>query len=150
MVILDWDLVQIEGAILEMWLPGVIQKGQQFAQRYRARQGFAAWIEDAASGSILIQQARKKQMPVHAIDPKKTKMGKEERAIDVSTYVWKDQVKMGPQAFNRVVNYKGDHANHFRRQIIGYRVGQKDVVENDLLDAFTYNLSVSLGNADGY
>ena len=148
--ILDWDLVQIEGAILEQWLPSVVMKCQRFAEQYRARTGHGTWIEDAASGSILLQQARKKQMPVHAIDPKKTKMGKEERAIDVSTYVWKEQVKLCPTAFTRVVNYKGDHANHFRRQVVGYRVGQKDVIENDLLDAFTYNLSISLGNSAGY
>jgi hypothetical protein len=39
-----------------------------------------------------------------------------------------------------VVSYKGDTANHLRRQVIGYRVGNKEQIEDDLLDTFTYGV----------
>ena len=150
LVILDWDIVQIQGALLEMWLPAVIEKGRRFAFQHRSKTGLGVFIEDKNSGSILIQQAQNRQLPVLPIDAKITSWGKEERAINVSGYVWKGQVKLAADAFNKTVNYKGDQANHLRRQVIGFRIGNKDQVEDDLLDCFTYNVALTCGNAEGF
>lgn len=148
--ILDWDLIQIEGAMLELWLPNVINRGREYAKQYKARWGFGCFIEDKNSGSILIQQAKRREMPVVPIDAKITSWGKEERALNVSGYVFKGWVKLTPDAYSRSVNYKGDYANHFRRQVIGYRVGNKEQIEDDLLDCFTYGIAITCGNPDGF
>jgi hypothetical protein len=150
LVILDWDITQIEGALLEVWLPRVIEKGKDYARRCQARLGLGCWIEDKNSGSILIQQAMRRNMPVHAIDSKITSWGKEERALNVCGYVYRGQVKLSETAFSKQVTYKGDHANHFRRQVIGYRVGNKEQIEDDLLDGFTYNVALTCGNSEGF
>jgi hypothetical protein len=85
LVILDWDIAQIEGAILETWLPSVFQRLEELARLCRARAGaMGAFIEDKNSGTILLQQAQRRGMLVHAIDSKLTAMGKDERAINVS------------------------------------------------------------------
>lgn len=148
--ILDWDIIQVEGAMLELWLPGVMDKGRDFAKQYRARLGLGCWIEDKGSGSILLQQAKRRNMPVNAIDSKLTDVGKEGRAINVSGYVYRGWVKLTPTAFNKTVNYKGDQANHFRRQVVGFRVGNKEQTEDDLLDCFTYNVALTCGNSEGF
>ena len=67
--ILDWDVVQIEGAMLETWLPQVFARLEELAQLCRARRGsIGAFIEDKNSGTILLQQALRRQMPAHPID----------------------------------------------------------------------------------
>ena len=87
LVILDWDIAQIEGAILETWLPSVFQRLEELARLCRARAGtLGAFIEDKNSGTILLQQAQRRGMRAHAINSKLTAMGKDERAINVSGY----------------------------------------------------------------
>ncbi len=55
-----------------------------------ARHGsIGVWIEDKNSGTILLQQAIRSQWPATAIDSKLTAMGKDERALSVSGYVYR-------------------------------------------------------------
>ena len=69
LMILDWDIVQIEGALLETWLPSVFERLEELSRLCRARYGATgAWIEDKNSGTILLQQALNRGMPVHAIE----------------------------------------------------------------------------------
>lgn len=71
--VLDWDVVQIEGAVLETWLPQVFRTLEDLARLCRARNGsLGAFIEDKNSGTILLQQAMRRQMTAHAIDSKLT------------------------------------------------------------------------------
>lgn len=150
MWILDWDIVQIEGAMLETWLPGVVLLCEHYAAQTRARSGsLGVHIEDKASGMILIQQAQRRGLPAMAIDSGLTSVGKDERAISVSGYVWRKMVALTQFAHEKVVNYKGNSANHFLRQVVGYRIGQKDQAD-DLLDAFAYSVAIGLGNEDGF
>ena len=51
LMILDWDIVQIEGAMLETWLPSVFRRLEELSRLCRARHGtVGAWIEDKKSG----------------------------------------------------------------------------------------------------
>jgi hypothetical protein len=152
LVILDWDLVQIEGALLEQWLPGVIEIGKDLANRCRAANGYlGAFIEDKASGMILLQQAQRRSLPAIPIDSKLTSVGKDERAISVSGYVYRELVKMSRHAFEKVVNYKGTTRNHLRGQVVGFRVGNPDPhASDDLVDCWCYGIAIALGNTEGF
>jgi hypothetical protein len=148
--LLDYDLVQIEGSLLEHWLPGMIKLGEDLADRVRARMGFCgALIEDKSSGMILLQQAQRRGIAARPIDSLLTALGKEERAINVSGYVFRKQVKFTKPCWNKIVRFKGQSANHLRKQVVGFRIGQKDVVEDDLLDCFCYGVALMLGDASG-
>jgi hypothetical protein len=150
-VLLDYDIVQIEGALLEAWLPNVLENLNVWAKRCHARSGsLGAFIEDKASGSILIQQAQRRGLRVQAIPSKLSSFGKDERAISVSGYVHRGWCKFGRACFDKVVTYKGDAANHLRKQVIGYRVANKEQTSDDLLDCFSYGLAVTCGDAAGF
>jgi phage terminase large subunit-like protein len=150
LTILDWEVLQIEGALLEDWLPGVIKRCEELAAQCQARQGsLGAWIEDKASGIVLIQQGRRAGLPVEAIDGDLTAMGKEGRALSVSGYVYRGMVKISRYAHDKVVNYKGQIRNHLISQVCGFRMGQKDG-PRDLLDTFTYGVAIGLGDSEGY
>jgi hypothetical protein len=151
LVILDWDITQIEGASLEVWIPNVFRTLEEYAIQCKARLGSSgAFIEDKASGMILIQQCANRNLPAHAIDSKLTSLGKSERALSVSGYVHQDKVKLSRIAFDKITNYKGITRNHLWSQVIGFRYGVKDQTDDDLLDGFTYSCAISLGNAEGF
>jgi hypothetical protein len=152
LLILDWDIVQIEGATLENWLPSVFRRLEELATMCRARSGsVGAMIEDKNSGTILLQQARRRGMKAHAIESKLTAMGKDERAFDVSGYVHQSLVKYTEHAFNKVSVYKGKSRNHLVEQIESFRIGDKDSDrEDDLLDTFCYGIALALGNSEGF
>ena len=150
--ILDWDIAQIEGAILETWLPGVFRRLEDLARHCRARNGsLGSFIEDKNSGTILLQQARRRGMPAQPIESKLTAMGKDERAISVSGYVHREQVKYTEHAFSKTSVYKHHARNHLLEQIESFRVGDKrSDREDDLLDTFCYGIALALGNREGF
>jgi hypothetical protein len=152
LLILDWDIAQIEGAILESWLPSVFHRLEELARLCRALKGsLGAFIEDKNSGTILLQQACRRGMPARLIDSKLTAMGKDERAISVSGYVHRGLVKYTESAFNKTIVYKRHARNHLLEQIESFRVGDKNSDrEDDLLDTFCYGIALALGNSEGF
>ena len=149
--IIDYEYLQIEGSMLEMWLPVIYRNLEEYAVKCGARLGHrGAFIEDKASGSILLQQARRRNFPVNELPQKLTQLGKAERAINVSGYVFRGGVKLLETAYNRIVSYKQVTKNHLLGQILGFRVGDVEDRADDLLDAFTYGVAISLGNYEGY
>lgn len=153
LVVLDWDIVQIEGALLETWLPNVFRRLEELARLAHAQAGsIGCWIEDAQSGSVLLQQALRRRMMVRAIESKLTSMGKDERAISVSGYVYRGMIKFCRHAYEKVLIYKGVSRNHLWGQVLNFRIGDKDAATraDDLLDCFTYGIALSLGDAQGF
>lgn len=150
--ILDWDIAQIEGAILEQWLPSVFDRLEGLARNCGARSGaLGAWIEDKSSGTILLQQAQRRNMAAHAIESKLTSLGKDERAMSVSGYVYRGQIKYSEYAFNKISDYKRKARNHLLDQVESFRMGDKNSTrEDDLLDTFCYGIAISLGNSEGF
>ncbi|WP_231751966.1 hypothetical protein [Burkholderia sp. MSMB1498] len=151
LTILDWDVLQIEGALLESWLPTVAQRCEELAAQVGARQGsLGGWIEDKASGIVLLQQAKRRSLPFHPIEEKLVDLGKEGRALSVSGYVHRGEVKISRYAHDKVTNYKGQTRNHLISQVCGFRLGTKTPHHQDLLDTFTYGVAISLGDSEGY
>jgi hypothetical protein len=151
LAVLDYDLKQIEGALLEVWLPNVFKYLEELAKECQAFKGSAgALIEDKTSGSVLLQQARNKHLPARPIDSKLTSLGKSERAINCEGYVYGDQVKFTERAYNRVVTYKGITKNHLLAQILRFSAATGDQGSDDALDTFTYGCALSLGNSKGF
>jgi len=151
LTILDWDLKQIDGALLINWLPGVYDQMESWAKRLKCRMGVAgAIIEEKGSGTILIQQARLKGLPVHEIDGPLTKMGKQERTLDIAGYVHVGDVKISQEAYDRVVTYKNVTRNHLLHQVLKFTPLVTDQIEDDLLDCFDYGIGLTLGNHEGF
>ena len=153
LIILDYDLVQIEGSLLEAWLPSVFVRLEHLAKECKARAGsLGAWVEDKSSGEILLQQGRRHGWKVHPIDTTLTAKGKDERAVSVSGYVYRGDVKISQFAHDKVVTFKNSTRNHLLSQVCGFRLGDKDAAKraDDLLDCFTYSASITLGNSEGW
>lgn len=153
LTILDYEYIQIEGALLISWLPGLFARGEELARLTRARRGFLGiWVEDKDSGQILIQQSRNQKLRVHAISSKLTSIGKDERALNVSGYVANGQVKISEFAYNKTVVFKDVSKNHLLHQIETYSIADPDAAKraDDIFDTVTYGIALGLGNAEGF
>ena len=155
-LVLDWDIIQIEGAKQEAWLTTVHARGEELARECGARKGYSgAMIEDKATGTVLIQQSINesrrtgKRNLAHAIDSALTAMGKEERAIAAAPYVVAGKVKMTEPAFHKTKVHKGRSANHFIAQVTEFRLGSKQKDGLDLLDTFCYGVLLTCGTNAG-
>lgn len=151
LLVLDWDYKQIEGALLEKWLPTVFTRLETLALQCRPLHGaLGAWIEDKGSGTVLLQQAANHKWRAFPIDSKLTAMGKAERAINVSGYVYGGNVKFTRQAYERSITFKGITKNHLLAQILNFRAGTQETAADDCLDTWTYSIALSLGNRMGF
>jgi hypothetical protein len=153
LIILDWEILSVDGALLENWIPSVFTRCEDLAKETNARYGFAGvFIEDKVSGTILIQQGRNKGWPVHSIDSKLTAMGKDERAINASSYIFQNLVKISKFAYEKRMVYKNDNDNHLLYQFFGFILGDKNNARraDDLLDTMTYGIMLGCGANTGF
>jgi hypothetical protein len=151
--VLDWDYQQIQGASLEGWLPSVFLRLEELARECGAILGSkGAWVEDKASGMILLQQAANKEPPLPAwpIESKLSAVGKEERCMNASPQISRGSVKVTRHAYEKRVPYKGAVKNHFMSQALDARIGAKSNAADDLLDCLTYGVALALGNDEGF
>ena len=152
LTILDWDVIQIDGALLESWMPSVFTRLEELSRICGARKGVAGtFIEDTATGSILLQQGRIRGWNTIKIDSLLTSKGKDERAVDVSGYYHQEKMKISLYAYDKKVVFKGHSRNHLLAQMGSFRLGDKDAYRrsDDLLDAVVYSIAIGVGDKYG-
>jgi hypothetical protein len=153
LIVLDWDIVQINSDLLVTWLPNVFKQLEYYAGVTKARAGsLGAFIEDKASGITLNQHSTRVGWPAQAINGDITGIGKDGRAVACSGSVYRGEVKLSAHALDKVVEYKGQTKNHLVSQVVGYRIGDKDAHKraDDLADGFMYGVIIGLGGPDGF
>lgn len=149
--ILDWDYMQLEGALLETWLPTVFQRLETLAKEMVAVGGSAGcWIEDKSSGIVLLQQATNRGWKVHPINTKLTSLGKIGRGLNVSTYISEGRMKFTREAYEKQVTFKGVTKNHMWTQLMAFSPSVKENEQDDLFDVATYAAALALGNSEGF
>jgi hypothetical protein len=149
LIILDWDITQIESDLIAEWFPHVMSRVEELARLCGARMGSAgSFVEDKGSGITLLQRAARSAWPAQAIDSKLTSMSKDARGTGVSDFVHSGDVKISEHAYNKIVEYKGRSQNHFLSQFFGYRLGIPNQAD-DLYDTGVYGIAIGLGDSDG-
>jgi hypothetical protein len=149
LVLLDWDIIKIQAASLDEWMPKITQRLEYFAKEWNARKGSAGgFIEDKVSGIVLNQQMKKRGMNFTPIPSEMTAMGKSGRCMAVSNSVYSNLVKISEEAYNKTLTYNGETKNHLLSQVCSFVIGQKDGAR-DLLDCFCYGIQIALANTKG-
>ena len=101
---------------------------------------------------VLLQQARRRNLNVHPIGGAWMTLGKDERAMSVSSYHYQGQCKIARPAHEKTTVYKGTSRNHLVSQVAGFRMGDKDAARraDDLLDTYTHGLALTFGDNKGF
>jgi hypothetical protein len=154
LLVLGYDIVQIEAASQLLWLQTVIERCEQYAQKCDARMGSAGvFIEQAASGVILLEmlqqyaRSRGARPLAYPIESKLTSLGKDARAILAGPYLTAGLVKITQPAFEYTKRHKDFFGNQLLRQLTDYRLAAADGAADDLVDALTYSVIISLAPA---
>lgn len=153
LILLDYDIYQIDGDLLPNLLQLVYQRLDILAKQCGALMGSkGAVIEDTQSGSILIKHALRRGWPVTAVDSKFVSLGKDERAMVVSEWHHQGLVKITDECLRKEIDYKGATRNHLVSQVTSFRIGDKDAHRraDDALDCYTAALSATFGTSEGY
>jgi hypothetical protein len=153
LILLDWDYVQIEGALLEEWLPSVFTRLEHLSRVCGARSGsIGALIEDKDSGQVLLQKAANNGWPASPLDSKLTALGKDGRALAASGHHYCGDIKISREAYEKIMLFKGVAANHYIRQVTSFTVGDPNASKraDEFVDIHAYAISVALGNAEGF
>lgn len=154
LLILDWDIISIDGDLLADWLPNVVMPRLiELSKMVGAREGSRGiFIEDAQSGQVLLMHGARRGWPVIPINSALTSIGKDGRAIAVSSHHYQGKCKITDYAFNKTTQHKNTMRNHLIGQVAGFRLGDKKAFKrsDDLLDAFTYGLALALGDNKGF
>lgn len=151
LTILDWDVVQIDGAMLETWMPSVFDRLNELSGQCVAVNGsIGVFIEDASMGSILLQKGESLGWPVNKIESALTSKGKDERAIMASGYHYRGLARISQYAYHKMATFKGESANHLHKQVSSFHLGDKKAHKraDDLLDCYTYGLIIAFGSGD--
>jgi hypothetical protein len=148
--IIDWDLIQIEAAVLEHWLPHVLERCDELSALCNARYGHTgAWIEDKDSGIVLLQQAENRGLLAQPIQTKLTNIGKDGRAMYVSGDIYKGMVKICQEAYDKSTSFHGRQRNHFWWQATNFRMGHGTPTDEDeMFDTLCYGTAIAFGNPD--
>lgn len=153
LMILDWDIIQVKGAILEEWLPSVYTRLKELSEQVGARIGaLPPYIEDKASGTILLQQAHRRGWKAAPIDSDLVAAGKDGRGFTASGPHYQRKVGISKYAYDKKVRFKGVTKNHLVSQVMGYRMGDPDSAKrpDDLYDTYVYGVSLALGDSRGH
>jgi hypothetical protein len=145
LIVLDWDIIQVDGAFLVEWLPSAFKRLEAYTHQFRVRFGYGSiFIEDKGSGTILLQQGEARGWPVVAIDGEMVAKGKDERAMAVSGFHYNGWCKISQVAYDKVMLFKEQELNHLVSQITTFRIGDKDGSKraDDLLDTYCYGLAI--------
>jgi hypothetical protein len=149
LIILDWDITQIESDLIAEWFPSIMTRVEELAKLCGARFGSVGiFVEDKGSGITLLQRAERSGWPAQAIDSKLTSMSKDARGTGVSDFVHRGEVKLSEHAYNKTVAYKGRTQNHLLSQVFGYRLGIPNQAD-DAYDTTVYGIAIGLGDSDG-
>ncbi|HGU6442214.1 TPA: terminase family protein [Citrobacter amalonaticus] len=151
LTILDWDVVQIDGSLLEAWIPSVFERLNELSSQCVAVNGsLGVFIEDASMGSILLQKGESLGWPVNKIESSLTSKGKDERAIMASGYHYRGLAKISRYAYEKTAVFKGETANHLHKQVSRFHLADKNAHKraDDLLDDYTYGLIIAFGSGD--
>lgn len=149
LTILDYDVVQIDGALLETYMPSVFDRLNELSTQCVAINGnIGTFIEDASMGSILLQKGESMGWPVNRIESVLTSKGKDERAIMASGYHYQGLCKISRYAYEKTVSFKRETANHLHKQVSRFHLGDKKAHKraDDLLDTYTYGLILAFGS----
>lgn len=150
LVILDWDIIQIDGYFLKEIIPQWIGKTKSLSEICNARMGTTGlFIEDKATGITLLQQGANEGWNVHPIDSELTSLPKESRAINISGYVASGKVRISKYAYDKLVEYKQSKKNHLLTQVLQFIIGEENQ-DDDLFDCFNYGVALGLGNGEGF
>jgi hypothetical protein len=148
LIVLDWDITELDSRLLDTWMSGMFAKLERYAQITNSLMGAQGiWFQDDTTGKVFINRADRLG---HAALLIESELDDVNRALTVSGAVRDGVVKIASLAAEKTQMFKGVDRNHLIGQVGEFHPGVKDLEGKVALNAFTHAIALSKGNIDGY
>jgi hypothetical protein len=148
LVILDWDVTEMNSRLLDDWMAGCFAKLDIFSIVTKSLTGsLGMWLPNDDTGLVFLNRADKMGFPAQIIE---TELDDVTRALTVSGSVRDKEVLLSEEAVKKIQTFKGVMKNHLLAQIAEFSPASKDLDGKVILNAFTHAIAISKGNIDGY
>jgi hypothetical protein len=148
LVVLDWDITEMNSRLLDDWMSGMFARLDIFARVCGARLGnMGMWFKDDTTGLVFLNRADRMGLPAQMIESELDDAG---RALSVSGAVRDGVVQLTQDSIEKTQNFKGVTRNHLTGQVGEFNPSMKDLDGKVVLNAFTHAIALSKGNVDGY
>jgi hypothetical protein len=148
LIILDWDITEMNSRLLDDWMAGAFAKLQILSVATKAIAGsMGMWFKDDTTGLVFLNRADKMGFPAQIIE---SELDDVNRALTASGSVRDGEVQLSNEAVEKILNFKGITRNHLVSQIGEFNPALKDLDGKVVLNAFTHAITLSKGNVDGY
>jgi hypothetical protein len=148
LIVLDWDITEMNSRLLDDWMAGAFAKLDIFSKVTKSMAGsLGMWFVDDTTGLVFLNRADKLGFPAQVIE---SELDDVNRALTVSGAVRDGEVLLSTDAVAKTQNFKGMMKNHLLTQIHEFSPAIKDLDGKVVLNAFTHAIALSKGNVDGY
>ena len=147
LIVLDWDITEMNSRLLDDWMAGMFQKLETFSQICQAGQNMGIWFKDDTTGLVFLNRADRLGFPAMMIE---SELDDVNRALTVSGAVRDGVVQLTQDSIEKTQNFKGVTRNHLTGQVGEFNPSMKDLDGKVVLNAFTHAIALSKGNVDGY
>lgn len=150
LTILDWSVSPVTGGVLDTWFTSIFSRVRELGEVLRA-EPLGCFISPKGVGSVLLSQANRRMLPAEPIDEELAKLGINERAVNASTYIDREMVKISATAFHKLMWSGTQNRNHLLDEIAVFRIDEKENSKAalDLLSCVLFGLALNFGNAEG-
>jgi len=150
LLILDWDLEQIEAGTLGRWVPATLKRLDELARATRSRTGVGGIVlEPEGLGGVIVEQAQARgyaPLVSPITDEKILRTPIPARAIAAGGHANAGLVLLARTAHEKFTAHKGALRNHFIHQVVGFGVGQDPNAAGVLLVAFANGVMESFAS----
>jgi predicted phage terminase large subunit-like protein len=138
LIILDWDLCQVESGTLDAWMPAVFKRLEELRLGFKFVRGSTGLlIEPSGIGEVLFEQGFARGLDVQVVASEKTlALNLAQRAVGAAGHVNAGRVQLVRQAHEKTSSVKGVLRNHLLHQVVAFGVDQQPTQADVLLAAF--------------
>jgi phage terminase large subunit-like protein len=147
LVVLDWDLVPLEQATLDVFFPAVAVRLAELVKLTGSRKSHAPlMVEPTGLGAMLYEQGRLRRYGVMPLTDEAL-LAKElvVRVVEVGNYLQAGAVKLAHPAHEKMTTFKAVHRNHLTAELAAFTLGDSDKKVGPLLAAFATGALEALG-----
>lgn len=141
-VALGWDYTEIEGTLLDGWIPRVFGELDKYSAV--ARLGSLGIYMSAEGQNPVIAEKAGRYGDTTIIEGKISKLDPRAQALSVSTFVTEKKVRLSQEAVGKRMKFRGSERNHLTFQLKRFTADVKDVDDLALLRSFVYGVSIAL------
>lgn len=139
-IVLDWDYTEVEGDLLDSWIPRKFDQLNEYGERARLG-SMGMFLSNEGHNPIILERALG-YGDASVIEGRVADMDARGQALNASSHI--KNVKLSKEAVGRNVTFRGNEKNHLLYQVRKFTADSKDVEDMAVLRSFVYGVNIAM------